>query len=214
MTHLITDILPQEDDPNYRVIFVNDIPELTVPLSTVEQLELQLQQPWTNELAQTVQSFEDIEKARSMALGLISMKAWGTDELSARLVKRGIDKNIAAVTTQQLHEDGWLDDLAYAMARIREWTRIEPASRAWLQKKLQERRLSHETITTAIEEELGNRSEQDAATELAAIRIAKVAGLDETTTRRRVISALSRRGFPSDVGSEALRRAQEENTSG
>ncbi len=214
MTNLITDILPLEDDPNYRVIFVNDLPELTVPRSTVEQLGLQLQQQWTTELAQTVQSFEDIENARGMALGLISMKAWGTDELSARLVKRGIDKNVAAITTQQLHEDGWLDDLTYAMARIREWTRIEPASRTWLQKKLQERLLSHETIAAAIEEELGDRSEQDAATTLAAIRIAKVAGLDEPTTRRRVISALSRRGFPTDVGSEALRRAQAENTSG
>ena len=160
MINLITDILPHEDDPNYRVIFVNDIPELTVPLSTVEQLGLQLQQPWTNELAQTVQSFEDIEKARNMALRLISMKAWGANELSARLVKRGIDKNVATITTQQLHEDGWLNDLSYAMARIREWTRIEPASRAWLRKKLFERQLSDETISLAINEELGDRSEQ------------------------------------------------------
>jgi SOS response regulatory protein OraA/RecX len=211
MTILITDIQPLEDDPNYRVIFVNDVPEITIPTSTVEQLGITTQQCWTEELSKRVQSFEDIEKARTMALKLISMKAWGVKELATRLVKRGIHQEIATTTTEQLCDDGWLDDHAYACARIRDWVRCEPASRVWLRNKLQQRQLSEESISTAIEEETGNRSEQDAATELALTRIAKATSLDETTLRRRVISALGRRGFPSDVGSEAFRRARAEN---
>jgi regulatory protein len=212
MTNTITDIQSLEDDPNYRIIFVNNEPEITIPSSTAKQLALQIGQIWTSELANTVQSFEDIEQARSMALRLISMKAWGVHELAARLVRRGIDREVATRTTEQLDEDGWLDDVSYARARIRDWTRIEPASRSWLRKKLHERKLSEETISASIEEELGDRNEQDAATELATIRIAKGSGLGEATLRRRVISALSRRGFSTDVGSEAMRRAQAKNT--
>jgi regulatory protein len=211
MTHVITDIQPLEDDPNYRVIYVNDTPEVTIPTSTVEQLGLTTQQSWTEELSISVQSFEDIEKARNMALKLISMKAWGVKELATRLIKRGIHQEIATPTTKQLCDDGWLDDHSYACARIRDWVRTEPAGRAWLRNKLRQRQLSDETISKAIDEEIGDRSEQDAATELASARIARLPNVDETTLRRRVISALGRRGFPSDIGSEAFRRAQAEN---
>jgi SOS response regulatory protein OraA/RecX len=210
MTNFITDIQSSDDDPNNRVIFVNELRETTIPASTVEYLSLHIQQPWTDELANQVHTFEDIEKARSMALKLISMKAWGVQELANRLVKRGIDKDIAQTITMQLEEDDWLCDTTYACARIREWMRVEPASRAWLRMKLKDRSLTTDTCEQAIEEELGDLCEQDAATELATIRLAKTGSLDEATTRRRVIAAICRRGFPTDVASEAYRRAQTE----
>jgi len=208
MTHVITDITPSEEDPNFRVIFVNGAPELTIPTSTVERLELDIQQPWTEELATQIASLTDIERASAMALQLVSRKSWGVQELAKRLVKRGIDPSIASQTVEQLNEDGWLDDFKYACARIREWTRTEPASRRWLQSKLRERNLSEDIASQAIDEELGDQSEQDAATFLARIRLSKIGDVDEATSRRRVISALGRRGFSSDVGSEAIRRAQ------
>ncbi len=211
MTKTITDILPLDTDPNYRVIFVNGESILTIPTSTVERLELTVDQLWTVELAAEVISLEDMRDATSMALQLISKKAWGVQELATRLVKRGIEQSTATLATEQLEADGWLDDFAYACARIRDWTRAEPASRYWLRRKLEERELASEVALEAIEEELGNRSEQDAATELAVLRLSKVHSEDESTIRRKVISALSRRGFPVDVGAEALRRAQAEN---
>ena len=146
-----------------------------------------------------------------MALNLITKKAWGVKELATRLIKRGIDPTVATLATEQLEADGWLDDFSYACARIRDWTRIEPASRFWLLQKLKERELANEVSNLALEEELGNRSEQDAANQLAILRLAKVTSQDETIIRRRVISALSRRGFTTDVGAEALRMAQAKN---
>ena len=208
MTNVITNITPFEEDPNYRVIFVNGSPEVTIPTSAVERLELDIQQPWTDELATQVTSMTDLKRATGIALQLVSRKAWGVQELAQRLVKRGVDPSIAKQTVEQLDEDGWLDDFNYACARIREWTRNEPASRYWLQRKLQERKLSQDISKKAIDEEFGDMSEQDAATHVARVRLAKIGDLDETTIRRRVISALGRRGFSSDVGAEALRRAQ------
>jgi len=211
MTKTITDILPLDTDPNYRVIFVNGESTCTIPTSTVERLKLSVEQLWTVELEIKVTSLENLSHATSMALQLISKKAWGVRELATRLVKRGIEQSTATLATEQLEADGWLDDFVYACARIRDWTRIEPASRYWLLRKLEERELSSEVALEAIEEELENRSEQDAATELAVLRLSKVISEDEATVRRRVISALRRRGFTVDVGAEALRRAQAEN---
>jgi SOS response regulatory protein OraA/RecX len=76
---------------------------------------------------------------------------------------------------------------------------------------LKERELDEETINQAIDKERGHQSEQDAATQLAVIKLSKTNEQDEITIRRKVISALSRRGFSTDVGSEAFRRAQSEN---
>ncbi len=207
----ITDIQPLEDDPNYRVVYVDNNPEVTLPTSALDQLGLVLSQEWTEEVATQVALFNQFDEAKSMGLNLISRKAWGVKELAARLVKRGIDKYVATMITEQLEGDGWLDDYKYASARIREWTRIEPASRLWLRMKLRERYVGSDHAEQAINEELGDTSEQDLATALAVLRLAKVSNCDENTARRRVISALSRRGFPTDVGAEAFRRAQSEN---
>tara|TARA_B100000959_G_C14966849_1_gene618119 strand:+ start:1939 stop:2577 length:639 start_codon:yes stop_codon:yes gene_type:complete len=211
MTKIITDILPDDNDPNYRIVYVDGVSEITLPLATMKRLNLNIDQVWTDDLSHQVKAIEDVEQARNMALNLITKKAWGVKELATRLIKRGIDPTVATLATEQLEADGWLDDFSYACARIRDWTRIEPASRFWLLQKLKERELANEVSNLALEEELGNRSEQDAANQLAILRLAKVTSQDETIIRRRVISALSRRGFTTDVGAEALRMAQAKN---
>jgi regulatory protein len=212
MTNIITDILPLDEDPNYRVIYVNNTPEATIPTDTVDKIGLTVEQLWTEDVTLQIQKLQYLEVATNMALKLISMKAWGVKELATRLVKRGIDPATATIATEQLHEDGWLDDFKYACARIRDWTRSKPASRTWLKQKLKERQLSDACIDDAVEEEFGEQCEQDAATELAKLQLVKMHSLDKATTRRRLIAALGRRGFSSDVASEALRRAQSNAT--
>ncbi len=114
MTNVITDIQPLEEDPNFRVVFVNNSPKITIPAIAVEKLGLETEQLWTNELSNQIKSFEDFELATNMALKLISTKAWGVKELAARLIKRGIDSHTADLTTKQLCENGWLNDFTYA----------------------------------------------------------------------------------------------------
>ena len=208
MTNVITSIEPLSSDPNFRVIFVDGEKILTLPSHVVDHLNIKVDAPWTEALATSAASFEDESEARTMALQLIAMKAWGEKELAARLVKRGIQSAVATKVTEALQEDGWLDDLAYATARVREWTRNEPAGQRWLTMKLRERLLSEDTISEAISNELGDRSEQAAANELAKIRLQSVEGHDEVTIRRRIIAALGRRGFSSDIAAEAIRHAK------
>ncbi len=203
----ITSIEPDQEDPNLRHVFISETCVATLSVPALETLEIVLGLVWTDELERAIEEVQSNEKVRSIALQLLSRRAWSKKELANRLIKRGYDASTASIITQQLEDDGWLDDLAYAGSSIREWIRVEPASRRWLIHKLSGKGISESTATDAIDEAFGNESEQERATELATIRLAKVATLDEPTQRRRVMAALQRRGFSSDVASEAIRRA-------
>ncbi len=207
MTHLITAIEPSEDDPNFRDIYVQGKLAMRLPYSTVEELQLSVEQEWDDVTTEAIESSGAIEKARHIAIDLISRRSWGCNELITRLVKRGNDKIIAEQTVAQLTEDGWLDDHTFACALIRQWLRKEPAGRRWLQHKLCEKEISSEVAKQAIDEELSAISEQDSADTFAAQRLAKTSGDDETV-RRKIMSALNRKGFPADVASQAFKTAK------
>ncbi len=210
MTHLITAIEPSEDDPNFRDIYVQGKLAMTLPNSTVEELQLCVEQEWGEDTAEAIETSTAIKDARRIAIDLISRRSWGSNELITRLVKRGSERAIAEQTVAQLTEDGWLDDHVFACALIRQWLRKEPAGRRWLLHKLREKEISPEIAQQAINEELADLSEQESADAFAVHRIAKTSGDDETV-RRKVMAALNRKGFFADVASQALRTAQENN---
>lgn len=207
MNKSITSIEADRDDPNQRSIFVNGTCVATVSVGDIESLCITPEQEWTPELDVAIESLQTIDKARSIAIRLLSRRAWSKKELSDRLVKRGCNTADAVHVCDLLEGEGWLDDLSYAGALIREWIRVEPASTRWLTYKLAGKGIDKDTATEATRVELGSISEQDAATELASLRLAKLGSVDDATIRRRVMGALQRRGFAADVASEAFRRA-------
>ncbi|MBC8203836.1 MAG: regulatory protein RecX [Planctomycetes bacterium] len=207
MSATITAIEADHEDPNVRHIYVQETCVATLTVSEIKKLEIVLNQEWTDALLHSIEDVQTNAQTRSIALQLLSRRAWSKKELADRLIKRGSEASAASIITKELEEDGWLDDFAYAGACLREWIRVEPASRRWLTHKLSGKGISETCAAQAIHEALGDQSEQDAATELATIRLAKVSNLDEPTQRRRVMAALQRRGFSSDVASEAIRRA-------
>jgi SOS response regulatory protein OraA/RecX len=209
MTHHITSIEPSEKDPNARDIYVQGKFAMTLPCATIEELQLTVEQPWDEEATEAIETASAIAAARRIALDLISRRTWGSGELRSRLVKRGSTRAVAEDTVEQLVEDDWLDDHAFACALIRQWLRKEPAGRRWLAHKLREKEVDMHTANRAIDEELGEQSEQYAADLFAATRFAKISSIDEATTRKKIIAALTRKGFAIDVASEAFRKAQE-----
>ncbi|MBC8200885.1 MAG: regulatory protein RecX [Planctomycetes bacterium] len=209
MTHLITSIEPSEKDPNARDIYVQGKFAMTVPCATIEELQLTVEQAWDDAATNAIETACAIASARQIALDLITRRTWGSGELRSRLVKRGSTQSVAEETVEQLVEDGWLDDHAFARALIRQWLRKEPAGRRWLAHKLREKEVDPNTAKRAIDEELGEQSEQYAADLFAATRFAKISSDDEGATRKKIVSALTRKGFAIDVAAEAFRKAQE-----
>ena len=208
MTYLITAIEPSEDDPNLREIYVQGKLAMTLPCTMVEQLELTIEQPWDNETTYALDTCQAIEHSRKIAIDLLSRRTWGCDEMVTRLIKRGTDKVIAEQTVKQLVEDGWLDDHSFACALIRQWLRKEPAGRRWLLHKLYEKKIPPLVAKDALDEELQGQTEQDAADAFAEKRLRKILSTDEETCKRKMLSALNRKGFNMDVALEAFRKAQ------
>ena len=208
MTGTITSISPSKRDPNMRDVFVDDALETTLPAIVVAQLKLEVDSKWTSQVNEDANSIAASEEARQIALSLITRRMWGCDELTTRLVKRGVDQAIASIVTGQLVEDDWINDYKYACALIRQWIRKEPAGRRWLRHKLREKQIPIDVATDAIDTELENCTELESATTFASMRLSKFVDLDEETTRRRVRAALHRRGFESDVAMDAIRAAQ------
>jgi SOS response regulatory protein OraA/RecX len=209
MTQLITAIEPSGDDPNFRDIYVQGKLAMTLSFSMVETLQLTVQQEWNGETSGAVEQCHALEDARKMAIELISRRTWGCNELKTRLVKRGTDSGIATLAIEQLIDDGWLDDHSFACALIRQWLRKEPAGRRWLMQKLYEKEIARDIAQGAIDEELAESTEQEFADGFALKRLAKTSG-DEETVKRKVISALHRKGFASGVAFEAFKHAQNE----
>jgi|TARA_B100000315_G_C14342462_1_gene480227 regulatory protein len=212
MTYLITAIEPSKDDPNFRDIYVQGKLAMTLPFSTVEELNLTVKSEWNEDTTSTVKLHDEITKARHIAIDLISRRQWGSNELRTRLKKRGVEEQVAQLTVEQLIEDGWIDDIAFAKALIREWLRKEPAGRRWLQHKLHEKEIGTDVAQRAIDEELEGICEQQFADEFALKQLAKATSIDADIIRKKVISALNRKGFSLDVASQAYRNAQEHST--
>jgi regulatory protein len=208
MTYLITAIEPSEDDPNLREIYVQGKLAMTLPCAMVEQLELTIEQPWDDETTNALDTCHVIEHSRKIAIDLLSRRTWGCDEMVTRLIKRGTDRVIAEQTVTQLVEDGWLDDHSFACALIRQWLRKEPAGRRWLLHKLYEKKIPSSVAQDALDEELQGQTEQDAADAFAEKRLRKILSSDEETCKRKLLSALNRKGFNMDVALEAFRKAQ------
>lgn len=213
MANVVTKILPLEKDPNLRSVYVDDECVAILTANALDLLKIEVGRPWDKQTTDTVLAHEDETYARSIAMDLISRRMWGSNELEERLIHRGINEHVAAQTIAALIEDAWLDDSAFATALIVELTRVEPASKKWLTKKLRDKRIDPEIAAKAIEDAFVNSSQQDAATAFAVGRVTRSSDSDLENLRKKVLGALQRRGFTSEESFEAVRSALDESSS-
>ena len=213
MNNIITDIVPSQEDPNLRSIFVGDECVAVLSGNTLELLKIEIGGSWDKQITQDVATHESECHARSIAIDLISRRMWGSKELETRLIQRGIEMERASTTIASLVNDEWLDDLLFARSLIVELTRKEPASKLWLSKKLRDKKIGEEIAKTAISEAFENICQQDAATAFALGRLSKLTEADKEKRQHKVLGALQRRGFTSEESHEAFRRAISESSS-
>lgn len=211
MNNTITAIQPSEDDPNLRSIFVGDDCVATLNANIIEVLGLEVGKSWNQDSSQSVESHHELQHARQIAIDLISRRMWGSKELEYRLVQRGVSKEIAVQTTKTLNEDDWLDDHAFAKALLIEWTRKEPASKLWLEKKLRDKNIDTSIAKRAVLNSFQNTTEQEAANQFAKQRIERIIDLEFDLRRKKVLGALQRKGFSGEVSFQAMKHAEEES---
>jgi len=122
------------------------------------------------------------------------VRARGREELVRSLEEKGFAAATARGAVERLESEGWLDDLAAARSVVR--SRQGRYGRARIERELIGRGFSEETAARAISEGDPEGEEKALARLFARLR-RSTAGVPAEVRRRRVWSALTRRGFPA-----------------
>lgn len=141
----------------------------------------------------------DYDAARNTALRFLTARPRSTEEVRRRLQRHHttdvVDKVISALTNQ-----GFLDDAAYA----RQWReyreRSRPRGQSLLRNELLSRGISRDIAAEALDDFDAAANAYRAGRKIAF----RLQGSDYPKFRRRLWSHLQRRGFESDVITEAI----------
>ncbi len=131
------------------------------------------------------------------------MRPRGRVELGRALASRGFTAGAAGEAVERLEREGWLDDDAAARSVVR--GRGARYGRARVERELQARGFSRETVAAAIFAEGGEAREAETLSRAFARLWKARAHLAPALRRRRVFDALTRRGFPAEKISEMIR---------
>lgn len=132
-------------------------------------------------------------------------------EVAAHLKKKGVPAAEIAAAIARLKELDLVSDEETARAWIRDRVNFAPRGRVLLRRELLSKGVDAGLVDAALEDVLEEQDEAAAALDTLRRGRGKWAGLPENTARRRMWSALARRGFPPPVCREALIRFAEES---
>ena len=147
---------------------------------------------------------------RQRALRLLTVRARGRAELSRALEQRGFTAGAVREALARLEREGWLDDLAAARSVAR--ARGGRYGRSRIERELLVRGFSEETVAEALSEIDPDGEERALARLFSRLRKSS-AGKTPEDRRRRVWSALTRRGFPAAAISAKMKNWRKDDES-
>ncbi|WP_084100357.1 regulatory protein RecX [Demequina sp. NBRC 110051] len=139
-------------------------------------------------------ALDPAERAREIALRLLTHSARSSAQLRDGLVSRDVPEEIADAVVARYQEVGLLDDavLAGTIARTRHHERGK--SRRAIQQELARKGFEAQDVENALEQ-ITDEDEHQAARALARKRWDQLAGVDYDARVRRVVGMLGRRGY-------------------
>ena len=139
-------------------------------------------------------TLDPAERAREIALRLLTHSARSSAQLRDGLVSRDVPDDVADAVVARYQEVGLLDDAALAgtIARTRHHERGK--SRRAIQQELARKGFDAQDVENALEQ-ISDEDEHQAARALARKRWDQLAGVDHDARVRRVVGMLGRRGY-------------------
>lgn len=187
-----------DGDPMTVEVRVGGTTVATLPRPRAESLGLAEGVRWTPAIAARVDRACAEALAREAGLAFLARKSWSAKGLEARLAQAGHDARAARAAVAAMVADGWLDDRAFAEARVGQLSRRGAMSADALAAMLESEGVAESIAADAAEAGAGT-----AAQLRAEARAAKRAG----ERAARVAGRFARRGFDADTIRDALERA-------
>ncbi|WP_425309419.1 regulatory protein RecX [Ammonicoccus fulvus] len=134
----------------------------------------------------------------------LTMQARSRSELAEILRKRNVPIEAADAVLDRMTEVGLIDDAAYAQSWVDSRQQRRHLSRSVLRRELQQKGIDRDVVAEAIGQVTVD-DEREAAVALAEKKLRSMRGLDAAVKRRRIVGALARKGFGSDLVGSVLR---------
>lgn len=151
-----------------------------------------------------MQGSDPYSLAQTIALVALAPRAKSRGELFAHLKKRGIADDIANAVLYRLQGQGLVNDEEFARAWVESRQRTKKLSKRVIASELRGKGVEDEIIML-VTSEIDDRLEYSIALDLALRKFRSISHLDSELIRRRIYSALARRGFSMGLISEVMR---------
>lgn len=200
---VVTGLAPSRRDPALIDVRVGSRRVATVEGSTLDRLGIALGTPWLKELEAAVMHAAEVEKAKRRAVRMLATRGRSSGELRGLLIELGFGAEATAEAVGVLVEAGLLNDAEHAANLAQRELLERPAPRERLVEALINRGIAGELARQAVTDALVGRSDTETAVDLCH-ELARGSPRDEQAARRRVTSALLRRGFDDETTSTAV----------
>lgn len=149
---------------------------------------------------------ERLERVSDTVVRALGRRQLSADETHALLMAQGASDQEAIVLIERYRELGYLDDVAMAESLVERLSGRQHKSRQVIFRELIARKLPVAIIEEALDE-LGDDQEFTLALDAAMKRVGQLSSYDDTTTERRLMAFLARRGFNSGLVRDVTQRA-------
>jgi len=170
-------------------LFVNGEFQFSLDLETLAKSGLSVGDTLSQSALADLREQSDERRAKDKALNYLSLRAYGSAELSQKLC-RVFDEDTAAAAVAEMARLGLLDDEAFARRRAAWWQQQGKSTRD-IRAKLLALGLPRDLIDTALSSLAGDADEAALRRVIEKQYLAKLARGE----REKVLAALARRGF-------------------
>lgn len=154
-------------------------------------------------------------KATDICYALLAARARTRVELKDALLRKGISEQTAELVLAKFDRAGLIDDAAFAEVWVRSRHTYQGLGRRALAMELRRKGVADEVAAEAVAA-VDDEAEEHRARDLVRKKLRTMAGLDDTTRIRRLVSALARKGYAEGLAyrvvREELRRAGEDSS--
>lgn len=200
----VTAIESQKRNPQRVNIYLDG--EFAFGLTRLVAAWLKVGDELSAEKIASLQEADAREQALQYALRLLTYRPRSQAEVRQRLEQRGWSEKIIEETLERLHQDGLLNDAAFAHSWVENRHTFRPRGRRLLIQELRQKGLDEQTIQDA----LSGMNEEEAAYTAARERAQHLKGLEPRLFYRRLTAYLVRRGFSYETVGSIVRRLWEE----
>lgn len=204
---VVSRVKPDTRDATIVHVYVGSRKRASVPLSDAEALGVATGAPWTPRLQEACELAIGTRRALRRATGWLAGGELSAAELRTRLEQAGFFQSVIAAVLAKLTDTFAQRDERAADAALRKLIRRLPASTDRMEEVLEAKGISQDDSAAAISRATQGESDPELAVR-AAYRVFEglPKGVEAPVAWRRVLGALSRRGFAEDVAMDAARK--------